>query len=282
MAWWEWRLIRPEWWAAPGTTFLPCPKDPALEHAFEMKLFYCVQIAIWTWTGFSCKYLEERRKDYVEMMLHHCVTIALMLFSQINNQHAIGLVVVFCHDLSDVFLDLMKMSNYLKIEDRHGLFCTEILFFINTYCSWTYLRLYVFPVYVIYYGSFLGYFGGCVDYGEGLLAERVPDVAQRLALNWNDGLGIGPSTVFNTHIFTDSADGRKAARAQEPFWLEANILLSVLLVLHVFWFYLLNRIAFKMLRGQSGSHAGKAVYEGHSDSEGDEHGKHGIAKKKRK
>ena len=79
-----------------------------------MKLFYCVQIAIWTWTGFSCKYLEERRKDYVEMMLHHCVTIALMLFSQINNQHAIGLVVVFCHDLSDVFLDLMKMSNYLK------------------------------------------------------------------------------------------------------------------------------------------------------------------------
>ena len=93
-------------------------QDQALEHSFEMKLFYCVQIAIWTWTGFSCKYLEERRKDYAEMMLHHCVTIALMLFSQINNQHAIGLVVVFCHDLSDVFLDLMKMSNYLKLVSR--------------------------------------------------------------------------------------------------------------------------------------------------------------------
>ena len=101
-----------------------------------------------------------------------------------------------------------------RIEDTHGFFCTEILFFINTYCSWTYLRLYVFPVYVIYYGSFLGYFGSCVDYGEGLLAKRVPKAADRIALpDWNEGVqGVGPSTVFRTHIFADAPDGRWAAR----------------------------------------------------------------------
>ena len=43
--------------------------------------------------------MEERRKDYVEMMVHHCVTIALVLFSQINNQHPIGLIILYCHDL---------------------------------------------------------------------------------------------------------------------------------------------------------------------------------------
>jgi len=138
---------------------------------------------------------------------------------------------------------------------------------------------------VIYYGSFLGYFGGCVDYGKGLLAARVPEVADRIALlDWNEGVeGVGPSTVFNAHIFTDGPGGRLSVRLQEPFWLEANVLLSVLMVLHVFWFYLLNRIAIKMLRGQSGSHAGKAVYEGHSDSEeGEGDDKHGMAIKKRK
>ena len=171
----------------------------------------------------------------------------------------------------------MKLSNYMKLEDAHGGFCTEILFFVNTYVSWVYLRLFVFPVYAIYYGSFLGYFGGCVDYGVGLLAKRYPNKADRLALDWNGGLGIGPATVFSTNIFSDAPDGRLAARTQVPFWLEANILLSVLLILHVFWFYLLNRIAFIMLRGQSVSHAGKAIYEGDSDSEDE-----GDTKKKKK
>ena len=67
----------PQWWQDPGTCFVNCPQehhtredDPAALSS-EMRLFYVLQLAIWMWTGFSCKWLEERRKDYVEMMLHH-------------------------------------------------------------------------------------------------------------------------------------------------------------------------------------------------------------------
>ena len=54
------------------------------------------------------------------------------------------------HDISDIFLDLMKMANYLKVEGAHGYYVTEICFVLNTYVSWPYLRLYVFPLHIIW------------------------------------------------------------------------------------------------------------------------------------
>ena len=95
-----------------------------------------VQLAIWIWTGLSCKFLEERRKDYLEMMAHHVLTVALILNSFVANEMAIGLVVLTCHDVSDIVLDLMKMANYLKVEDSHGFFVTEVFFVLNTYVAW--------------------------------------------------------------------------------------------------------------------------------------------------
>jgi hypothetical protein len=40
------------------------------------------------------------------------------------------------HDVSDVFLDVMKMANYLKVEGPSGMYATEIAFVVNTYISW--------------------------------------------------------------------------------------------------------------------------------------------------
>ena len=42
-------------------------------------------------------------------MAHHCLTVALILNSFMNNELPIGLVVMAVHDISDVVLDLMKM-----------------------------------------------------------------------------------------------------------------------------------------------------------------------------
>ena len=137
---------------------------------------------------------------------------------------AFGMVVLFAHDFSDVFLDLMKLANYLKLEGPQGLFIVEVLFAFNTYVSWVYLRLYYFPYVIAYKGFYLGYPPRC-----GHLYERVTDM---------------------------------------PSYVSANTLFAVLECLHVFWFYLLNRIAYKLVCGVSGSKAGAAVYEGKDGSEG--------------
>ena len=42
--------------------------------------------------------------------------MGLILNSFINNEFAAGLLVLIIHDVSDIFLDIMKMANYLKLE----------------------------------------------------------------------------------------------------------------------------------------------------------------------
>lgn len=159
---WEIYLLRDQkdWWDNPTTTFEPCPstylgENPENKHSFELRFFYIAQLAIWVWTCFSCQFLESRRKDYIEMMLHHIVTISLVMSSLLQEQLAIGLIVLLVHDATDIFIDLLKLTNYLKLTDAHGFFLVEIAFTMNL-VSWFYFRLYKFPMEVIYKGAWLG------------------------------------------------------------------------------------------------------------------------------
>jgi hypothetical protein len=220
------------WYSDPATCFEPCPSDFVASP--ELRLFYILQLSIWVWTGFSCYFLESRRKDYVEMMLHHCVTIMLVLGSYLNGELAIGLVVLFCHDCSDIVLDLMKIFNYLKMEGRHGYYITELSFGCNL-VSWTWYRLYVFPLFVIHRGVFVGYPTNC---GDASIAAK-------------------DFTLFH--------QCQKAGTC-----MQSGIGLSVLAVLHWFWFSFLLNIAYKLLfNNKNASQIGREVYEGLSESDTD-------------
>lgn len=213
---WEIRLIsqNPQWWTNYATVFEPCP-GPGVVYDFELQMYYVIQLSLWIWTGISCKWLEERRKDYLEMMVHHVLTVCLVLRSLISNELPIGLMVLACHDISDIFLDLMKMANYLKVEGAHGYYVTEICFVLNTYVSWPYLRLYVFPLHIIWGTRYL-YVEMC-----------------------------GVNGTFPDH-----------ASAQY-----GQYMLMALALLHCFWFYLLNRIAYKLVMGNDANKVGDEEYE---------------------
>ncbi|KAF0686246.1 Aste57867_21951 [Aphanomyces stellatus] len=137
------------WWE--DTTTLWNPHHPTCgspDQKFRTKCLYVAQLAIWIYTAFSCKFLEEIRKDYVVMMSHHIITIGLVTWSFAMDYMPIGVLVLLVHDASDIPLDLLKMANYLKLEDRQGFFVTEILF-VLTLARWFHLRIYLFPVKVI-------------------------------------------------------------------------------------------------------------------------------------
>ena len=114
-----------------------------------LHVLYLLQAAVWIATCFSHVCLEVRRRDFAMMLAHHVVTIGLVWLSYTLNFVAVGVVIMFIHDASDVFIDLMKLSNYLQLEGPRGFFLVETCYVANLF-SWTYLRLNVLPVHVIW------------------------------------------------------------------------------------------------------------------------------------
>lgn len=98
---------------------------------------------------FVTQFFEPKRKDWWEMFIHHLVTMALLFFSYIVSFLRIGVVVLLCHDVSDVMLELAKLFNYLKL----GTLCdtTFTLFAVTFFLG----RLVLYPWRVIYVA--LGY-----------------------------------------------------------------------------------------------------------------------------
>jgi hypothetical protein len=217
-------------WENPWNAFSPCPpfQKENLDATFhpELRIFYFTQLSIWLFTAVSCLYFEERRKDFIEMMSHHIFTIALVFGSMVNGYMRIGLLVQTIHDVSDVLLDIMKTLNYLQLDGPKGFFLTEISFVANL-IGWIYFRLYVYPLYIID-SSLTGFHKQCANEHNGDFLKNP-----------------NPSNM--------------------PFWNLANVFLTLLLVLHIWWFYLMIRIALKLISGADPHDVGKEEYEGEDD-----------------
>jgi hypothetical protein len=123
---------------------------------------------------------EVKRKDAIEMILHHVVTIFLIGFSYMINMLRIGSLIIVLHDCADVFLETAKVFNYInKIGKRAWastycdiLFgCFALVFFIT--------RLYIYPCYIIYSiwyeagANLNGWWGGLYPYTVFILILQV-------------------------------------------------------------------------------------------------------------
>lgn len=79
---------------------------------------------------------EVNRADTFEMMLHHCVTIILLLISYLSNFTRVGSAILLVHDAADIFLELAKCFNYIAnadpIKNKWAQFLTDFLFVIFT------------------------------------------------------------------------------------------------------------------------------------------------------
>lgn len=104
--------------------------------------------------------LHPARNDFVEMFLHHIVTISLYGFSYMTSFIPAGALVMFFHDLSDTFTAMARCFTETTFKKMIAVSGVLML------ASWFYTRLLVFP-FVIYYGCFrvdifkgAGFFGG--------------------------------------------------------------------------------------------------------------------------
>merc|ERR1712086_741640 len=96
---------------------------------------------------FKMIFIESRRPDFIEMSLHHCVTIYLVGGSYLNNIWEIGATILFIHDIADIFVALIRGSSETKVLPL------KIMGGVTCLSSWIYTRILVFPwvIYTLYH-----------------------------------------------------------------------------------------------------------------------------------
>jgi len=104
-------------------------------------LYYGGSAAMWLAIGYRDGYAKRRtiNKDDAVMGLHHIVTSALIAVSYCIDQQAIGNVILALHNISDIFITLLKLM--AKHEARQSYLRVV---YVVTLLVWTYTRLHVF------------------------------------------------------------------------------------------------------------------------------------------
>lgn len=87
--------------------------------------------------------LAKARNDFIEMFLHHSVTIFLYGFSYYGNFTVAGSIIMYLHDIADIFTSGVRAFTETNCNR------TSAFFGIMMTISWFYTRLVVYPI-VIY------------------------------------------------------------------------------------------------------------------------------------
>jgi len=180
---------------------------------------------------------DVRRSDYMQMMLHHSVTICLLSMSFTINFVRVGTLILLIHDTADILLELGKLFRYARWSNA-----VTVVFAIFL-CTWIGTRLVYFPFWLLH----------------SMIYEARPLIQENY--RWENFL-------------------------QRPIIPRVFLaMLLMLLVLHVFWTFLLLKIAVKSpksgvddIREESDSEA----LLSEDDGEGEESSSNGSLKRKKK
>jgi hypothetical protein len=155
-------------------------------YIFELS-FYISELICISW-------LETKRKDHTILFVHHIATITLLGLSYIYGFHRIGILVLYAHNINDIFLEAAKLCKYAGFDDLANInFGLLIL-------SWIASRLYFFPFHVIHSAYYDTY-------------ELI---------------------IKNPQYFSQ--------------YYIANGCLMLLFIMHLYWFFLICRIAYNAIK----------------------------------
>ena len=132
--------------------------------AKELEWYLIYQLGFYIAELFAI-FLEPKRKDFREYLLHHVVTVAMIVGCASASCHRAGVWINFIHDVPDVFLGIAKLCNYAKVREpitntMFGLFVVSFAY-LRLYClpllTWMHLTVipYVMPAYIDHYILFV-------------------------------------------------------------------------------------------------------------------------------
>lgn len=128
---WVWDLSH----CYQGYPYHPVHREVWLYYMLELAFYYSLTIIHLT--------DPVRRKDFWEMLLHHCITITLLSLSWTAQFVRIGTLVLIIHDSADHLLELAKMIKYCKYQKA----CDVV--FVMFFITWVTTRCFVFPLWIL-------------------------------------------------------------------------------------------------------------------------------------
>lgn len=101
------------WWH--GSHILTSGKHSQVhELGYESRFFYVVYASRYLQSLFSVVVLENRRADFIVMVIHHIITVAMIYMSLITDWVRVGLVIMVLLDIADPFLHCAKLARYVS------------------------------------------------------------------------------------------------------------------------------------------------------------------------
>lgn len=158
------------------------------QQPLDLQLLYVVQMAHYLHGTYATLFLEAWRSDTFALLLHHVVTLSLLTFSFIYRFMRLGVLVLFLHDISDVLLELTKLSVYFQ--RQHGKISKlnqrlSTVGFILFTGSWVLFRLYWYPLKVLQASTWCVFLSpGCVDGTLFLASNSLLWALQGLHIYW--------------------------------------------------------------------------------------------------
>ena len=137
---------REDWFLDTRYFWLGCNHFPPcnLYVSKGVLFFYCLSTGWYIQSIHFLLFIETRRKDWLESMIHHLVTFALLAYSYYVNFTRIGCMIIVLHDINDIFLELAKMCRYVNRTNK-----LADAFFGLFFLSWVVTRVIIFPLHVI-------------------------------------------------------------------------------------------------------------------------------------
>ena len=95
-----------DYWLDMPKMWINYPQNKGMTALF--KLYYLCQVSFWCQMAFVTL-IEKWQKDFIQMMMHHFITIGLTSSSYFFGFLRAGHVVLVEQDLADIFLPCAKM-----------------------------------------------------------------------------------------------------------------------------------------------------------------------------
>lgn len=116
----------------------------------KIRIFYHIELAYYI-SGLYFLFTEKKLKDFTIMLIHHLVTITLIVGSFYYNLFRYGIVIMFIHDISDPIMEGAKFNLYLQNMRIANVFFVifGIVFII--------MRIIIYPSFIILPISYYAY-----------------------------------------------------------------------------------------------------------------------------